>query len=210
VSLQAHHIIFRQHSGKDTLSNLLTLCEACHKRLHQGKITLKTTGVNGHLDQVAQRTMQGKSYLYGTLGEHMKLTTLFGYQTATFRKWRNLSKMHIIDALCLATYHTGAAVPVPETNLYQISFRPRQTRKQYYSLLQKGKGRVRYQVNEELAGFRKGDIVLVKNRYIKQINSRYSDGRLAFKRVKGELPAALPKDCRLLERGRTIFWERMA
>jgi len=69
---------------------------------------------------------------------------------------------------------------------------------------------VRYQVNDELAGFHKGDIVLVKNRYVKQINTIYSEGRLAFKRAQGEPPSALPRDCRLLERERTIFWERTA
>jgi hypothetical protein len=207
MRLQAHHIVYREHGGKDTL---LTLCETCHTKLHQGKITLKVTGVSEHLDQIAQRSMQGKSYLYITLGKQAALSTLFGYQTAAFRKWRGLPKTHIIDALCIATYHTGAIVPVPEANLYQIGFRPRQTRKQYYSLPQKGKGRVRYQVNGELAGFHKGDIILVKNRYVKQINSIYTEGRLAFKRVQGEPPSALPRDCQLLERERTIVWERMA
>src|SRR5207248_24093 len=148
-----------------TLSNLLTLCEACHQRLHLGKITLKVTGVSGYLDQIAQRTMQGKSYLYATLGKHTQLSPLFGYQTAAFRKWRDLPKTHILDALCIATYHMGERVPEPETNLYTISFRPRQTRKQYHSLPQKGKGRVRYQVYEALEGFKKGDIVLVKGKW---------------------------------------------
>ena len=207
--LQAHHLVYREHGGKDTISNLLTLCEPCHTKLHQGKMTLKVTGASSHLDQMAQRSMQGKHYLYTTLGEQTPLSTLFGYQTATFRKWRGLPKTHIIDALCLATYHTGAIVAVPAANRYQIGFRARQTRKQYHSLPQKGKGRVRYQVNDELAGFHKGDIVLVKNRYIKQINSIYSDGRLAFKRVKGEPANAKPRDCRLLEREQTIIWEQV-
>ena len=210
VRLQAHHIVYREHGGKDTLANLVTLCETCHSRLHQGKITLKEKGVSGHLDQIAQRAMQGKSYLYAQLGEQTPLITLFGYQTAALRKWRGLPKTHIIDAFCIATYHSGGVVAAPETNLYQISFRPRQTRKQYHSLPQKGKGRVRYQVNEELAGFHKGDIVLVKNQYIKQINAIYSEGRLAFRRVPGEPPSALPRDCKMLERKRTIFWQRMA
>ena len=210
IRLQAHHLVYREHGGKDTISNLLTLCEPCHTKLHQGKMTLKVTGASSHLDQMAQRSMQGKHYLYTTLGEQTTLSTLFGYQTATFRKWRGLPKTHIIDALCLATYHAGAVVAVPEANLYQIGFRSRQTRKQYHSLPQKGKGRVRYQVNDELAGFHKGDIVLVKNRYIKQINSIYSDRRLAFKRVKGEPANAKPRDCRLLEREQTIFWEQVA
>jgi 5-methylcytosine-specific restriction endonuclease McrA len=82
VRLEAHHIVFRSHGGKDTLDNLLTLCEECHHHLHQGKITLKVTGVHGHLDQIAQRTMQGKSHLYATLGAQTALSTIFGYQNA--------------------------------------------------------------------------------------------------------------------------------
>jgi len=36
------------------------------------------------------------------------------------------------------------------------------------------------------------------------------EGRLAFKRVKGEPASARPKDCQLLERGRTIMWEKVS
>ena len=140
----------------------------------------------------------------------MPLFTVFGYQTATFRKKRDLPKTHINDALCIATYHSGEMVPEPKNNRYRIRFRARQTRKQYQSLPQKGKGRVRYQVNEEREGFHKGDIVRVKGCYVKQINSIYSDGRLAFKRVKGEPASAFPKDCQVLERERTIMWENVS
>ena len=69
---------------------------------------------------------------------------------------------------------------------------------------------MKYQVNEELGGFRKGDLVRVKGKHIKQINSIYSNGYLAFKRVKGEPFQARPADCQLLERGHTILWERVA
>ncbi len=48
VRLEAHHIISREHGGKDTLSNLLTLCAVCHRNLHTGKVTLKVKGVSGH------------------------------------------------------------------------------------------------------------------------------------------------------------------
>jgi RRXRR protein/HNH endonuclease len=209
VRLEAHHLIFRTQGGKDTLSNLLTLCEACHHQLHEGKIALKVTGVSGHLDQIAQRTMQGKSYLYTTLGRASSLSTVFGYETATYRKYLGLPKTHIIDALCIATLSTGEAVPVPQTNVYRIGFRPRQTRRQYHDLPRKGQGRVKYQVNEELAGFRKGDIVRVKGTYVKQVNSIYSDGYLAFQRVKGEPNKAHPQDCQLLKRGCTIRWEKV-
>jgi hypothetical protein len=138
------------------------------------------------------------------------LSTIFGYQTAAFRKARGLPKTHIVDALCIASYHTGERIPEPGSNIYTIGFRPRETRRRYHDLPQKGKGRVRYQVYEELEGFHKGDIVQVKGKWVKQVNAIYAEGRLAFKRVKGEPANAKPRDCRLLERGKTIIWEEVA
>ncbi len=208
--LEAHHIVYREHGGKDTLANLLTLCERCHDRVHDGTITLSVTGVSGHLDQIAQRSMQGKNYLYAALSASVPLTTVFGYETSTFRKRRGLAKTHTTDALCVATLGSAEIVAPDCPNTYQISFRPRQTRRQFHDLPRKGQGRVRYQVNEELAGLRKGDIVRVKGRWIKQVNSIYSNGYVAFKRVRGEPAAARPRDCCLLERGRTLVWEQVA
>ncbi len=208
VRLEAHHLIYREHGGKDTLSNLLTLCEACHRKVHEGKLRLKVIGVSGYLDVIAQRTMQGKSFLYAQLRNQASLSKVFGYETAAFRKARELPKTHLIDALCVATLQTGEVVPEPMQDIYQIGFRPRRTRRQYHDLPQKGKGRVRYQKYEELSGFRKGDIVRVRGKWVKQVNAIYVSERLAFKRVKGEPPSAMPKDCQLLERGRTVVWEK--
>ncbi len=115
-----------------------------------------------------------------------------------------------MDALCIATYQSGFPVPYHRERFYRVLFRPRRTRRQYHDLPRSGQGRVKYQVNEEVAGLRKGDVVRVKGKYLKQINSIYSNGRLAFKRVKGEPPSALPKDCQLLERGQTMLWEKVA
>ena len=120
-----------------------------------------------------------------------------------------MDKTHDGDALCIATFQTGVVVPFGRKNFYRIAFRPRQTRRQYRDKPRRGLGRVRYQVNEELDGFRKGDIVLVKGNWVKQITAIYGDGRLAFRRVKGQPPAAYPKDCQLLERERTIVYERV-
>ena len=212
--LEAHHIVYRERGGKDSLANLLTLCQACHEKVHAGTNVLRVTGVSGQLDQIAQRSMQGKTYLYTSLGASIPLTTVFGYKTAAFRKHRGLVKSHTTDALRIATLGSGEIVAPECPNTYRIAFRPRQTRRQYHDLPRKGQGRVRYQVNEELAGFRKGDIVRVKGKWVKQVNSIYSptaktQGRLAFARVKGEPPSAHPKDCVPLERGRTVRWEPM-
>lgn len=111
------------------------------------------------------------------------------------------------ENLRIATLLTGEIIAPPQSNVYVINFRSRQTRKQFHSLPRKGKGRVRYQVNEELNGFHKGDLVLVKGQCVKRINSIYSNGYLAFPRIKGEPDSARPSQCKLLERVRTILWE---
>ena len=49
----------------------------------------------------------------------------------------------------------------------------------------------------------------VKGTFVKQINSIYSTGYLAFPRVKAEPAVAQLKDCVLLERGTTILWQKL-
>jgi len=36
TTLEVHHRKFRSHSGKDSEENLITLCVACHARVHRG------------------------------------------------------------------------------------------------------------------------------------------------------------------------------
>ncbi len=206
--LEAHHIIWKKHGGKDTIANLITLCKSCHDKVHLGKLKLDVSGVSGFFDQIAQRTMQGKAYLYQVFDQIAALDQVFGYQTSAYRKSLDLPKSHEIDALCVATCQTGEVILHHRENFYTIQFRPRQTRRQYHDLPRQGKGRVRYQVNAQLARFRKGDVVRVKGKWVKQIHSIYSNGYLAFARVKGEPNAAKPKDCQLLVRGQTVIWEK--
>ncbi|RKZ65239.1 MAG: hypothetical protein DRQ99_13220, partial [Candidatus Parabeggiatoa sp. nov. 3] len=78
--------------------------------------------------------------------------------------------------------------------------------RQFHDMPKKGKGRVRYQVNSSLGKFSKGDIVLVKGKYLKQINSIYSNGVLAFKRVLDEPFSSRPSNCRLLERQSSLVF----
>ncbi|RKZ58811.1 MAG: hypothetical protein DRR08_15445 [Candidatus Parabeggiatoa sp. nov. 2] len=177
-----------------------------HKKVHQGQITLHADGISGLKDQIAQRAMQGKSLIYQTLEKVAPVFKVFGYQTASFRKDLDLPKEHDVDALCVATLDKRTSIPYHRENFYTIKFRPRQTRRRYHDLPQKGKGRVPYQVFAALDGFRKGDIVRVKDKWTKQINSIYSNGRLAFARVKGEPGSARPEDCQLLLRGQTVVW----
>ena len=225
--LEAHHIIWTSEDGKDSIYNLITLCKNCHDKVHKmgrsGEVQLKKgkviTGMNGFKDRMAQRTMQGKALMYQELEKMASLSTVYGYQTSAYRKLLSLPKTHDIDALCVATISTrevryrytgrGEVITHHRENFYTIKFRQRQTRRQFHDLPAKGVGRIRYQVNAELEGFRKGDIVRIKGKWVKQINSIYSNGYLAFARVKGEPGAAKPKDCKLLQRGQTVIWEKV-
>jgi hypothetical protein len=251
--LDAHHIIWKEGGSKDTIENLITLCKGCHRKVHKGKLKLDVEGVSGFEDQIAQRTMQGKTYLYQQLSKQASLSKVFGYQTSAYRKALDLPKRHDVDAFCVASLGTGEVIRevrlaskrgsatalstkrvrevslgantacatalstdcfarlatlAKDENFYLVKFKPRQTRRQYHDLPQKGIGRVRYKVNLELEGFRKSDIVRVKGKWVKQINSIYTSGYLAFARVKGEPNAAKPKDCKLLQRGQTMVWEK--
>jgi hypothetical protein len=67
--LEAHHILPRNEGGKDTIKNLITLCDPCHDDLHAGKVKLEVKGVSGFEDRIEQRTMQGKAHMY-TLARH--------------------------------------------------------------------------------------------------------------------------------------------
>lgn len=93
-----------------------------------------------------------------------------------------------------------------KNNFYSINFRPRQTRRQYFDLPRKNKGRVRYQVNKELDGFRKGDLVLVKNKWVKQINSIYSNKQFKFKFSSSNFFTTSSKNCKLLLKNVTLNW----
>jgi hypothetical protein len=205
---EAHHIVERSNGGKDTIRNLATLCDKCHDDLHNGKVTVNLVGENGFKDRIAQRTMQGKAHMYRLLDTIAPVSKVFGYQTHGYRKQHGLKKDHYVDALCVATLNDGEVIDLDTRNFFEVSFLPRQTRQQYHSCPQKGKGRVRYQVNGELGGFRKGDVVLVRGRWEKRIWSIYSTGYLAFPRVKGEPVASIPKRCRLLEKAKTVYFEQ--
>ncbi len=207
IRLEAHHIIERGQGGKNTISNLITLCEICHKDVHTGKFKIGG-GISGFKDIIAQHTMQGKLHLYNKLGKIAPVEKVFGYQTSEYRKMLELPKEHDADAMCIATLLDGELISYCRDNFYEIRFRARQTRRVYHDLPRKNKGRVRYQVNEELGGFRKGDVVKIKERWIKQINSIYSRGYLAFPRVDNGPSTALPKDCRLLQSAATTLWDR--
>jgi len=141
------------------------------------------------------------------LSKISELRKVFGYQTSEYRKDRQIEKSHDLDAMCIIDVGFNRQTEFNRDNYYEINFRPKQTRRQYFDLAQKGKGRVKYQVNEELKGFRKGDIVFFNGKE-RQINSIHSVGRLAFAKDNEKQISCKPENCKLLERQKTIIFNK--
>jgi hypothetical protein len=145
TQLDAHHIVWSSKGGKDSIYNLITLCEKCHDGIHKtgesGKVKLKSgkvvAGLCGFQDKIAQRTMQGKKLMYQELEKIAPLSTVYGYQTAEFRKACYFPKEHWIDALCIANLETGEFAQPNKENHYEIWFRAKQTRRIFDSQPQK-------------------------------------------------------------------------
>jgi len=144
--LEAHHITWTTKGGKDSIYNLITLCEICHEKVHKtgesGEVKLKrnkvVTGMDGFKDRIAARTMQGKTLMYQNLEKIAPLSTVYGYQTASFRKALSYPKEHWIDAVCVACLETGEIVPLDSSNHYSVWFRAKQTRRIFDTQPSKG------------------------------------------------------------------------
>ena len=171
TTLEAHHIVWTSKVGKDSIYNLITLCENCHDKVHKtgesGKVNLKggkvVKGMDGFSDKIAQRTMQGKTLLYQELSKIAPLSLVYGYQTSAFRKACDFPKEHWIDALCIANLETGELIQPDKENHYSIWFRAKQTRRIFNTQPSKG-GEIRqWQKYKGLASNGK-DCILVDKR----------------------------------------------
>lgn len=98
--LNVHHIESRK-TGGDSPSNLITLCETCHKKYHNGEIKLKVKRGQSFRDSAFMGIMRWAFYekLKETY-QNVKMT--FGYITKNTRISNNLPKEHCIDAYCIA------------------------------------------------------------------------------------------------------------
>ncbi len=96
VKLHVHHIVFRSQGGTNTPDNLITLCEDCHEKLHNGEFTIK-----GKKIKTKHATEIGiiKSQLKKSFGEFEET---FGYETKFKREnILSLSKTHYNDAVAI-------------------------------------------------------------------------------------------------------------
>ncbi len=98
--LNVHHIETRK-TGGDSPDNLITLCEQCHKKYHQGKLKLILTRGQSFKDAAFMGIMRWA--LYNELKQSYNSVELtYGYITKNTRITNNLPKEHRLDAYCIA------------------------------------------------------------------------------------------------------------
>jgi len=97
--LNVHHIESRK-TGGDAPNNLVTLCETCHKKHHEGYLKLKVK--RGQLFKDASFMGIMRWAFYNTLKEkYPNVLMTYGYITKNTRITNKLSKDHRTDALCI-------------------------------------------------------------------------------------------------------------
>ena len=98
--VEVHHIKFRSDGGSDTLENLITLCEDCHKAIHLGKIELKLKGKHRSNLRYATQMSIIRNML---LKKYPEAIETFGFVTKANRENLGLKKDHYIDACVIAS-----------------------------------------------------------------------------------------------------------
>lgn len=97
--LNVHHIESRK-TGGNSPSNLITLCETCHKQYHEGKIELNIKKGKSFKDAAFMGIMRWS--FYNRLKEiYQNVSMTYGYITKNKRIKKQLPKEHRIDALCI-------------------------------------------------------------------------------------------------------------
>jgi len=96
VKLHVHHIIFRSNGGTNAPSNLITLCESCHNKLHLGEFEIKgMRSKTKHATEVGIISSQIKKQFGG-------FEETFGYETKFKREQiLRIPKTHFGDAVAI-------------------------------------------------------------------------------------------------------------
>lgn len=98
--LEVHHIIYRSNHGSDDESNLITLCQTCHKLLHNGEIKLNLKGKSKGMLKYATQMNSIRKQLLRIYPEAIET---FGFITKENRLNINVNKHHYLDACVIAT-----------------------------------------------------------------------------------------------------------
>ncbi len=153
--LNVHHIESRK-TGGNAPSNLVTLCETCHKAYHRGEISLPKNIERGQSFRDAAFMGIMRWAFYSELkSSYSNVSLTYGYLTKHTRICSGLPKAHCIDARCIS----GNPLAVSDGVVYfqkKVRCHNRQIHK---NTILKGGYRKRNQAEYLVKGFRLFDKV---------------------------------------------------
>lgn len=167
IRLEVHHIIYRSNGGTDDENNLITLCENCHSKVHDGTIILNKKPKKMVLKYATHMSII-RSQLLKVYPEAVET---FGFITKENRNHLKLPKDHYIDACVIAS---GGKNFKPNNEI----FYKRRVAKQNRQMTKGIRGEKKIPLGK-ICGFRKFDKVryLGKECYIK---ARRSSGNFVL------------------------------
>ena len=179
IQLQVHHIKPKSRGGTDVPENLITLCENCHKQVHEylKKNKIVKFNIKEYKEDTKLNILKDRIYKeLIKLGYIVEKT--YGYETKIKRIQLGLEKDHHIDARIIADncYKRSRH----DDQVYYMKKVRNHNRKIYKDKILKGNVKKRNIQSYEKNGYRRYDIVRYLNRYW-YIDGRAESGQLALK-----------------------------
>lgn len=101
-AMHVHHIVYRSNNGSDKMENLITLCEGCHGKLHEGLLKDFESRLVGKKKGTLKHATQTNSIRVQLLKHYPEAVETFGFITKANRELSSLSKEHYNDAITIA------------------------------------------------------------------------------------------------------------
>ena len=199
--LNVHHIESRK-TGGDSPSNLVTLCETCHKAYHKGEVELNFKRSASLRDAAFMNIMRWNVYNQLKAELDVRVSLTYGYVTKCRRIEVGLDKSHCADARCIS----GNPAAKPSDVMYMLKQVRRHNRKVMKSNLLKGGRWKRNQAPREIRGFRLFDSVTF-NSIPAVITGRRSTGYFTIRDCEGHVlsPTAPCRALRLKRHNNAIL-----
>ena len=203
--LNVHHIESRK-TGGDAPGNLITLCEACHKAYHAGKLKQFSPRRGASFRAESFMGIMRWTVLNRLRERHPELpvTNTYGYLTKHKRIVAGLPKTHCADAFCIA-----GVLDAKRRGEYLFQKLTRRHNRRIHKLtILKGGVRKRHQAPYLVHGFRLFDKVLCKGE-VGFIFGRRSSGAFDVRRLDGtKISAGISyKKLSLLEKRKMFLTE---
>lgn len=159
VKLHVHHLESRK-IGSNRPANLITMCAACHKKHHDGLISLDKVKKCRNYRDAAFMGIMRKTLLQHLLilFPSVKIKETMGYITKYTRETNKLVKTHVTDALCIAKHPNATRID----RIYTIKPVRQHNRCLHKATILKGGIRKKNQAPREVKGFRLFDKVRYK------------------------------------------------